>query len=45
MTSEVGGPEHDPPHIEFDPAVKWPEINQVNAATPGESDARLTLAP
>jgi len=35
MTPEANGSEPDPPHIEFDPDVKWPEINQVNAAAPG----------
>ena len=30
MSSEVGGLEPDShPSIEFDPDVKWPEINQV----------------
>jgi len=33
MTSEIGGLESDPAHIEFDPKVKWPAINQVRKCT------------
>jgi len=38
MTSEVNigpNPEPGPPHVEFDPEIKWPEINQVGVVTPG----------
>ena len=38
MTSEDSGSEPDSLHIEFDPEVKWPEINQVNTVTPAASD-------
>ena len=34
MIPEFSGSELSSPHVERDPEVKWPEINQVYAATP-----------
>ena len=40
MTSEDSSSDElelpDSPHVEFDPGVKWPEINQVNPVTPAD---------
>ena len=34
MSSEDSDSDHSPCHLEFDPEVKWAEINQVNPTTP-----------